>query len=182
MALYRDPCAEPTRAQSALLVIDVQQGLFEKATPIYKAEELLAHINTLIEDAHRAEAPVVYVQHDDRKRLVKGSDDWQLHPRLHRSGAYCVVEKQHGNAFQGTVLDEALRSKGIRRVVVTGLVTNGCVRATCTGAQALGYEVILASDAHSTYSKQAAELIEEWNQKLSAGGAELRQASEIGFD
>jgi len=181
MAAFSNPPAGADHAQSALLVIDVQQGLFEKSTPVYKAEELLEHINGLIEDAHRAEAPVIYIQHEN-KMLVKGSDDWQLHPRMHLSGAYCVIEKQHGNAFQETILDAALRSKGIIRVVITGLMTQGCVRATCLGAKALGYEVILAADAHSNYSKQAAELIVEWNQKLSAEGAELKQASEIGFD
>jgi nicotinamidase-related amidase len=168
--------------RSALLVVDVQQGLFDKSTPIYHAEQLLDHINTLIEDAHRAEAPVVYTQHHNHKQLVLGSDDWQLHPRLHQSDAYCVIDKEHGDAFKDTSLDEALHAAGVRRVVVVGLMTHGCVRATCLGAKARGYRVVLAADGHSNTSKQAAELIEVWNQKLSAEGAELLQASEIGFD
>ena len=67
-------------------------------------------------------------------------------------------------------------------MVVTGLVTQGCVRATCLGAKKLGYKVILVSDGHSTYHKQAAHLIAEWNQKLSAGTVELQEAREIEFD
>ena len=165
----------------ALLVIDVQRGLFGKSTPIYEAERLLENINALIEWAHCAEAPVVYVQHNDKKGLLKGSEDWQLHPRLHVSDAYCVVDKHHGNAFEGTILHEALRSKGIRCVVITGLVTHGCVRATCLGAKELGYDVILASDGHSSYNKDAARLIEEWNQKLGEEAVELRPVAEITF-
>jgi nicotinamidase-related amidase len=65
--------------------------------------------------------------------------------------------------------------------VVTGLVTHGCVKATCMGAKDLGYEVILVKDGHSNFNKQAAKLIDEWNRKLGDGGAEPRLAEEIDF-
>ncbi len=71
--------------QFALLIIDVQQGLFRKSTPIYKAEELLQNIHTLVDRAHRAGVPVFYVQHSDQKALVINSQDWQLHSELHPS-------------------------------------------------------------------------------------------------
>jgi nicotinamidase-related amidase len=149
----------------ALLVIDVQQGLFGKSTPIYRAEELLRNINTLVERAHRAQVPVFYVQHSDHKTLVNGSQDWQLHPHLHPVDGDGIIHKRHGNAFEDTNLDEALKSRNIGKLVITGLVTHGCVRATCIGAKKLGYQVVLVSDGHSSYSKQAAQFIEDWNQK-----------------
>jgi nicotinamidase-related amidase len=62
-----------------------------------------------------------------------------------------------------------------------GLVTHGCVKATCLGALQLGYDVTLVKDGHSSYSKDASRLIEEWNQKLNAQGCELKVASEIDF-
>jgi nicotinamidase-related amidase len=165
----------------ALLVIDVQQGLFGKSTPIYKAEELLQNITSLIDRAHRGGAPVFYVQHSDLKTLVKGSPDWQLHPRLQPIATDDIIHKQHGNAFEGTILEEVLQSRDITGLVVTGLVTHGCVRATCIGAQQLGYRVVLVRDGHSNFSKKAAQLIEEWNEKLGAKGVELKSTSEIEF-
>ena len=93
-----------------------------------------------------------------------------------------IIHKQHGNAFEDTNLDELLKSKNITHLVVTGLVTHGCVKATCLGARDLGYEVLLVKDGHSSYSKDAARLIEEWNQKLSGQGCELIGASEIKFN
>jgi nicotinamidase-related amidase len=72
----------PSTQNIALLVIDVQQGLFEKSTPIYKADELLENITTLVDRAHLGGAPVIYVQHSAAKHLVKGSAEWQLHPQL----------------------------------------------------------------------------------------------------
>jgi nicotinamidase-related amidase len=69
----------------------------------------------------------------------------------------------------------------VTRVVVTGLVTHGCVRVTSLGAKEAGYEVTLVGDAHSSYHKQAAEVIAEWNQKLAAQGVEVRTTEEISF-
>ena len=166
---------------TALLVIDVQQELFKKSTPIFKAEELLRKIQAMVEKAHRAGAPVVYVQHSAAKQLVKGSPGWQLHPDLRPLNKDTIVHKEHGNAFEATPLHEILKAQGVKDVVICGLVTHGCVRATCLGGLELGYRVILAKDAHSSYSKDAACLIEEWNEKLSALMVELKLASEIEF-
>ena len=172
----------PTTQNLALLVIDVQQGLFEKSTPIYKADKLLENINTLVDRAHASGAPVIYVQHSAAKHLVKGSAEWQLHPQLQPLRTDTIIHKQHGNAFEDTPLDEILRARDVTTVVVAGLVTHGCVRATCLGARELGYNVILVQDGHSSYSKDAAKLIEEWNEKLSAKQIEVRATSEITFE
>jgi len=174
------PAVEDQRG-TALLIIDVQRGLFVKSTPIYKADELLKNIGTLVDRAHRAGAPVFYVQHSDKRALVKGSDDWQLHPDLHPLDTDHIVHKQHGNAFEDTHLGQELKARNIGSLVVTGLVTHGCVKATCLGAKELGYRVILAQDGHSNFSKQAAKLVEEWNQKLSKAKIELRPTREIKF-
>lgn len=113
--------------------------------------------------------------------MVKGSPGWQLHAQLPPLTVERIIHKQHGNAFEGTVLEEVLKSRGVTSLVITGLVTHGCVRATCIGAQQLGYRVILVEDGHSSFSKQAASLIEEWNQTLRAQKVELKPTSEIEF-
>ncbi len=166
--------------KTALLVIDVQQGLFGKSTPIYQAETLLKNITTLVERAHQADVPVVYVQHAD-KTLIEGSDVWQLHPQLQPQPQDLHIHKHHGNAFEDTPLGEELQKRGVTCVMVTGLVTHGCVRATSLGAKEAGYEVILVGDAHSSYHKKAAEVIVEWNQKLAAQGIEVQTTEEINF-
>lgn len=167
------------QGNTALLLIDVQQGLFRKST--YQPESLLNNINILIDRARRSGAPVFFIQHSGAKTLVKGSPEWQLHPELHLLATDPIIHKQHGNAFEDTALDAALQSGNVTNVVIAGLVTHGCVKATCIGALDLGYRVILAQDGHSNFSKQPARVIEEWNHKLSAMGVELQSASEIDF-
>jgi nicotinamidase-related amidase len=163
----------------ALLVIDVQKGLFDKSTPIYNAGELLENINALADCAHRAGAPVFYVQHANESWLAPGSDGWQLHAGLRPLDSDCAVQKRHGSAFQGTGLGKELEARAISRLIVTGLVTHGCVRATCLDAVKLGYGVTLIKDGHSNFHKRAADVIAEWNQKLSQGGVELKSTQEL---
>ena len=165
----------------ALLVIDVQQGLFRKSTSIYKAEELLENINMLVERAHQGGVPVIYIQHSDTRTLLKGSQDWQLHSRFLPLTTDFIIHKQQANAFEETGLDEVLQSKNITSLVVVGLVSHGCVRATCLGARQLGYRVILVKDGHSNYSKQAAQIIDQWNQRLGAQQVEIKLTSEVEF-
>jgi nicotinamidase-related amidase len=170
-----------TGNKTALLVIDVQRDLFAKSTPIYLAQGLLANINRLVERAHSAGAPVVFVQHGNDKTLLEGSEGWQLHQALHPAATDTMVRKTHGNAFEETPLDSLLKERGVTGVVICGLVTHGCVKATCLGALELGYRATLASDVHSSYSKDAARLIEEWNGKLGQAGARVAASADVAF-
>lgn len=167
--------------RSALLVIDVQQGLFEKSHPIYQAETLIENIKELAGKAHAAGAPVVYIQHSDEKSLVKGAPAWQLHPALSPAPQDFHIFKAHGNAFEDTGLGDLLRSYDIGTVIACGLVTHGCVKNTCLGGLEEGYRVILAKDAHSNYSKDAAELISKWNKLLAVDGVILKDTANINF-
>ncbi len=166
---------------SALLVIDVQRELFAKPTPMHRAEALLDNINTLVERAHAAGAPVVYVQHSSPKTIPLESDGWQLHSALVPTSADVMVRKTVGNSFEDTPLHAELKARGVDRVVITGCVTHGCVKATCLGALELGYQTTLVADAHSSYSKDAARLIEEWNKKLAEAGAQVIPAADVRF-
>lgn len=169
------------QTKTALLVIDVQQGLFGKSHPIHNAEGLLEKVNSLVEQAHRAGVPVVYIQHCDQRDLVKDTEPWRLHPRLQPLETDRFVFKEKSNSFEQTNLDEMLKSLGVNHVVATGLVTHGCVKNGCLGARELGYRVTLAADAHSNFSEKAAETIEKWNVELSRAGVEVLPAAEIAF-
>lgn len=167
--------------RAALLVIDVQQGLFQKLNPIYKADQLLANIRTLADRAHLARVPVFYIQHSGDPAMPEGLPGWQLHPSFQPQAADTLLSKQQDNAFKGTDLHQVLKSKNINTLIVTGLLTHACVKATCQGARQLGYEVFLVEDGHSSYSKDAPRLIEKWNQKLGELGCKLLPAADIEY-
>jgi nicotinamidase-related amidase len=123
---------------TALLVIDVQQGLFHKSSPIYKADEFITNIQALIERAHQAGAPVIYIQHESDKVLPKGSDDWQLHPSLQPQENELIIHKQHGSAFEQTCLDNELHKSCVTQLVVCGLVHPGLRQSRLPGGSQIG--------------------------------------------
>jgi len=167
--------------RSALLIIDVQRAMFAKSTPVYKAESLLENIHALVNKARAAGAPVVWIQHCDSRDLAPNTPGWQLHPALVPEAQDLKLFKQKGNAFEGTNLKEMLDARAVKSVVLCGMVTHGCVKNTCLGALAEGLGVTLAADAHSSYSKDAAALIEKWNALLAEAGARLAESSAIRF-
>jgi nicotinamidase-related amidase len=167
--------------RSALLIIDVQRELFEKSTQVYQADQLIANILELVARAHQAQMPVVFIQHNSKNYLVKGSEGWLLHPKLTPKPEDGQVFKEHGNAFEKTNLGELLTAHGVGRVVAAGLVTHGCVKSTCLGALELGYQVVLAGDAHSSYNADAAAVISKWNQQLAAQGVQVTDTAQVNF-
>lgn len=172
---------EQPASSVALLIIDIQRALFEKKTPVYRDAELLHNINLLIEKAHQAGVTVIFVQHINQSFLVEGTEGWQLHPSLMPTASDLILQKHHGSALQDTSLHQQLQSRGISTLVVTGLVSNGCVKATCEAAKTQGYRVILVEDGHSSFHKDAASIVEEWNRKLSEEGIELCAAEAVDF-
>jgi maleamate amidohydrolase len=58
-----------------------------------------------------------------------------------------VVSKQYPSAFFGTSLASTLTANGIDTVILTGLTTSGCVRATCVDTMSHGFIPIVVSDA-----------------------------------
>src|SRR5450756_1443782 len=148
--------APKNAGRTALLIIDVQRELFEKTTPTYEAEKMLANIGLRVDKGRAAKVPVFYVQHAGGKELVEGTDGWKLHPALNPLITDHFIHKRHGNAFEDTTLKAELDALHVHRVVVAGLVTNGCVQATCNGAHELGYDVVLVRDC-LLYTSDAAD-------------------------
>ncbi len=155
------------KSKYALLIIDVQAGLFNKSMKVYNSESLLNNINQLIDFFHCNKDMVIFIRHTNENILAKGTQNWNIHHDLHFMESDIVVDKRKSNVFDEKNLIPILEKKSIEKVVIVGLVTHGCVQAACYGARQNGLEVILIGDAHSSFNKKAEELILEWNKKIS---------------
>src|SRR5260221_177530 len=80
-----------------------------------------------------------------------GTAGWSCHPALPIEPADLVIEKRVPDAFDGTSLQQELAARGIRMLVIAGMQTELCIDATCRRAAALGYDVALVADGHSTF-------------------------------
>jgi nicotinamidase-related amidase len=134
------------RPNTALLVVDVQNGVVSGATA---RDEVVANVGTLVDKARQQQVPVVWVQHND-EGLARGSEEWQIVPELSRDTAEPLVEKSYGDSFEETELEQVLSNLEVGRLVVVGAQTDVCIRSTLHGALVRGYDATLVSDAHTT--------------------------------
>lgn len=144
----------------ALLVIDVQRGLFDLAPRPFEAEAVVKRINELAERARAAGVHVVYIQHErPGTPLAHGGEGWQLEPGLRPASGDAFVRKTTPDSFLRTDLQDLLDGWGTRTVIICGYATEFCVDTTTRRAAALGYDVVLAADAHTTHDKSHASAV-----------------------
>jgi nicotinamidase-related amidase len=154
-------------AKPALLVIDMQNDFCMSGAP-FEVRGALSIVPRILEliDAFRGHSlPVIYVIREHaadgsdveitrRERFLKAGGAFLPGTRGHalvdglspRAGEP-VVRKRRWSAFHKTELEALLRAQAIDVVVLTGVQTPNCIRATAFSANSLDFEVIVASDA-----------------------------------
>jgi maleamate amidohydrolase len=149
----------------ALIVIDVNVGFTDPRSPLVcDLEEVVDAIRRLLDEARRAEIPVVYTtvsysEGDKRTAatfidkvpalltLEAGSRWVEIDPRIAPRADEPVLNKLFASAFFGTPLASLLVSSGRDSLIVTGASTSGCVRATVVDALQHGYRPIVPREA-----------------------------------
>ncbi len=157
-----------------LLVIDMQND-FRKGASAYSCEMLdgglIGRVGQLIELCRQKNIPIVYTQHTiksdksnaengepaDVRACIQGTEGWKIIKELLKvGGAYFnqsepkrkdnIVLKHRADGFFESKLSEALKNLKVDAVIICGVWTNNCVRATAEGAYARNYKIILVSD------------------------------------
>jgi len=151
----------------ALLVVDVQKGLMCKN--IYNKELLTFTINKAISSYESNKDCIVLIQHNN-KMLTENTNDWEIYENIEYKGNHKRIQKVHGNAFEKTDLKEYLNQKNIKEVLVCGLVSHGCVKATCIGGLEEGFRVSILKNGHSCWSSDANDKIKDIERELELLG------------
>ncbi|MDQ0393341.1 isochorismatase family protein [Labrys monachus] len=151
-------------ARPALLLIDFVQAYFEPSSPLYAGvDAALEQALLVLEAARRRGILVVFTNVTYRIGAVDGGIFRRKVPALAcmeegnplggwpaglapRAGEL-VLSKQYPSAFFGTSLASTLTANRIDSVLLTGLTTSGCVRATCVDAMSHGFIPIVIEDA-----------------------------------
>ncbi len=141
--------------KNALLVIDIQNDYFpggkmELVHPLEAAKRAYELLQCFREHGQYH----VHIQHESVRPgatfLLRGDPGASIHESVAHFEGEPLVVKHHPNAFRDTNLHDLLRSQGIERVIITGMMTHMCVDATARAAADLGYQVIVAEDACAT--------------------------------
>ena len=138
----------------AVLIIDVQRGLFDQYPRPFEADEIVQRINHITDKARISNIPVIYIQHEQSTGLLKyESEGWELQPGLKVTENDFKVRKTTPDSFLRTDLEELLISLNVENLILCGYASEFCVDTTVRRAAALGYSVQLVSDAHTTHDK-----------------------------
>ena len=158
---------EPQRC--AILVVDMLNDFFKEGGEMVLegGEVLYEPIEQLTHTARQLKMPIFWLNQslspDDtlfKKRVVhclKGSWGAAIVDDLTMADEDIIVPKRRYSGFFQTDLDLHLRERNIRQVVVTGVVTNICVRSTVNDAFFLGYDVFVPEDCVMATSDQLQE-------------------------
>ncbi|MDX1557205.1 MAG: isochorismatase family protein [Xanthomonadales bacterium] len=160
-------------SRPALIVVDVINGFTDPACPLGSPADDVVSACARLLDAFRAhELPVFFttvVFHDDqqahvfRRRLPAlnvlepGSHWTMVDERLAPRDGEPVIEKQSASAFFGTDLAGRLTAAGVDSLVVVGLTTSGCVRATAVDGLQHDFPVVVAREATGDRNLEAHE-------------------------
>lgn len=147
----------------ALIVVDVVKGFTDPACPLgSQADSVVAANCTLMEAFHargllvvlstviyrNAEQATVFRHRlPDLNLLVPNSPWVEFDSRLPIIDSDVKLEKRHASCFHGTALEETLKSHAADSIVVTGLTTSGCVRATAVDGLQNNYQVVVPREA-----------------------------------
>lgn len=156
--------AEPSFGRRpVVLMVDMCQAYFTDGSPLDLAQpDVVGACQQLVAAARATGAPVMWTRVEyepgadngvwyQRLGVLQAFDrgnplgDWV--PGLEPASEDIVVTKQHASGFFGTDLDNQLRAANADSVLIGGVSTSGCVRATATDCSAYGFPPILVAEA-----------------------------------
>ncbi len=152
------PISEPVSENSALLVVDIQEGTTgdESLTSSYKEQSpmLIDSINFIIDKANEKDWPIIYIKNEVSNPMIKflngslaeGSPGAELDKRLKISSDY-ILAKNKKDAFSNPELDRILIEEKIGNLVFVGLDAAYCVNSTILAAKNRGYAISVIENA-----------------------------------
>ena len=178
-------------ANAALLVIDMQEFFLSERSHAYLPDGagMIPRLNEVIGTFRVQDSKVIFTQHihskgSDAGGMAKWWSDvmWEgqpmleLDPRVNRTKADQVFQKDRYDAFMGTDLETHLKKKGVTQVVITGVMTHLCCETTARSAFNRDLEVFLVYDLTATASE---DLYESTLRNLAHGFAVLLNSEEV---
>jgi len=175
---------------SALLVIDVQQGIDNPRLGPRNNPEAEKRIADLLAAWRAAGRPVIHVQHmsvEPNSLLRPGLPGNAIKKEAQPIAGEPLFQKNVNSAFIGTDLEKYLRSQGIENLVMVGLTTEHCISSSARMAANLGFNVTVVADATATFGRRgfdgthySAELVHGVElASLSGEFATVRNSSEV---
>jgi nicotinamidase-related amidase len=143
-------------ANTALVVIDVQQGFLDPRWGRRNNPDAESHIAVLLAAWREAGQPLFIVRHASRSpngAFRPDTPGFAFKAESEPLEGETVITKEVNSGFIGTDLEQRLREGGIDTVVLCGLTTDHCVSTTARMAGNLGFTTVVVEDACATHER-----------------------------
>lgn len=142
--------------RTALLIIDMQQGLCEGEGAAFESAPVIARLNRVATAMRARHAPVFFIQHESGPGyLERGTPAWELAKGLDATPNDERIRKTTPDSFLRTTLQDRLIALGVTELIIGGMHSEFCVDTTTRRALALGYPVTLIADGHTSAGNDA---------------------------
>lgn len=137
-------------AVNCLILVDLQAAFVAGPDAVPGSADLVAAATDLLGRARRSRSLIIHLQNDGQPGAPDEPETpgWALH--LTPAAGEMVIRKSSDDGFQGTGLAGILAARRIRRLAMTGVMSEMCVSATARTALHRGLAVVLPHDAHAT--------------------------------
>ena len=160
--------------RSVLLIVDMEYGFLDSKSPLFVnlGFEIVANIKKILNIYREKKLPIIFVKREHRKSgididktrveffkkskglILENDKSSEIIDDLKPLKDEIIVIKRRWSSFFGTELDILLRRLNINNLIVTGIQTPNCIRATVYDALSLDYNVIVISDATASKSEE----------------------------
>ncbi len=144
----------PLTDKTALIIIDVQDGLDDPLLGKRNNPDAESNIARLLAAWRATGRPIYHVQHMSTRPnspLRPNQPGNAIKQIVAPQGDEPVIQKTVNNAFIGTDLADRLRTEDIQSVVIVGLTTGHCVSATARMAGDMGLRTYVVDDATASH-------------------------------
>jgi nicotinamidase-related amidase len=157
-------------ARTALVLIDLQNGIVPRQWAPYSGEHVVGNCSQLAQEMRNRGGMVVYVHVLLNDMMSLPADQpgnapaapppeaSQFVPEAGVEATDVVILKRQWGAFYGTNLDQQLRRRGIKTIIIGGIATNMGVESTARAAFDRAYELVFVEDAMTSFSAEAHQL------------------------
>ncbi len=151
--------------RTALIVVDMINDFVTGKLGFAGAQKIVPNIRGLLDSARANRVPVVYVSdaHSPRdaeisvwgRHAIAGTGGAQIIPELEPMKGEPVFRKQTYSIFNADEPRALLKKKGVKGLVLTGVVTDICIQNSAAGAFFNGYAVVIPADCVAAPDKKA---------------------------
>lgn len=168
----------------ALVVIDVQKGMFELPQKLHRGEEVVQRLAAVLDRTRAQGVPIFHVRHESTGGFERNTPGWFHHPAVAPKEGEPIIDKRRSSAFHGTDFHARLQAAGVDHLVICGMQTQFCVESTIRNAVTLGYKLTAIEDGHTTYDTEiltAPQIIAHHHSIWGGRFAELVPADKVSF-